>query len=316
MATEKTISSAAMSFENFLTRASARALDETNANQNSATTNLSTEQNLYPRKNIVSPQRSKTWRSSDTGVKKHAAIAIDAGSSVAPRLFALVNSNLSYDVATALISSGQAENLTVSPNSATLAANQVILQGSDSSSFVSAQDFTYSLYEQDSNNAILRFYIDNDNSGSAMPAAGYRYWRVVFNKDSAESSYIELGQFWLGTVTDIAPEIGGLSSKQKDNSVISTSYSGAQYSDKITPIRTISFTIKHTEDSAEAIPLQKLAASAGATSEVIIDISAWSSDATRKSADTYYGRLSSQGFGWSAKFQRRRTIKFSFAEAK
>lgn len=315
MATEKTISSAAISFDNFMTSSSAAALPETAAEQSSST-NMSTEQSLYPRSNLTSPQRSKTWRSADNGTKTHAAIGMDSGTLRIPEVFALIDSNLSYSVGALLIAGGAAETLQVAPNNAALTATQVMLQGSNSSAFSATQDFTYNLYDADSHNGVLRFYIDKDDGGTALPAFGYRYWRVVFNRDSTAASYIELGQFWLGTVTDIAPEIKSLRSKQNDASAISASYSGAQYVDKIKPIRSIEFGIEHAEDAAEAIPLQKLAASSGATSEALIDISAWSSDSTRKSADTYYGRLRGTGFSWSANFQRRRSVKLAFVEAR
>ena len=315
MATEKTISSAAISFANFMTSSSSSALTETAAEHGSST-NMSTEQSLYPRSNLTSPQRSKTWRSSDTGVKKHVAIAMDAGSYRIPTVFALVNSNLSYNTAVFLVAGGATETLTVQPNERTITATQIMLQGSNSSSFANSQDFTYNLYEADSDNGVLRFYIDKDDDNAAIGGLGLRYWRVVFNKDSTASPYVELGQFWLGTVTEIAPEIGSLKSTQNDPSPVSASYGGTQYYDSIDPVRTINFGVKHAEDAAEVIPLQKLAAASGATREALIDISAWSTDATRKASDTYYGRLTKSGFKWTAKFQRRRSVQFSFVEAR
>jgi len=316
MASEKTISSAAVSFENFCTKTSASVISETFPDNSNTTVSLSTEQSLYPRKNLISPQRSKKWRSADSGSRSHVAIAIDLGASKVPGLLALVDSNLSKSSADNFVSAGVTENLTVRPNSASLSPTEILLQGAVSSDFSTAQDFKYSLYDQDSLNGVIRYYLDTDESGSAINSSGYRYWRLVVNKHSFADAYFQLGQLWLGQVTNIAPEIGGLSLKQADASPFSTAYNGARFSDKISPIRSIGIEIKHLPDSTEAIPLQNIAASSGATEEVILDISAWSSDVVRKASDTYYGRLESNGFQWSAQFQRRRTVKLSFVEAR
>jgi len=313
MATEKTISSAAISLDNFTTAALASSLEETFADNANSSANSFTQQALYPRTNLSKAQRSKTWRSADTGTRAHCAVAFDLGVGKAPGVFAIVDSNLSYAGA---LASGDSSSLTVKPNNSTISATQIILQASTQSNFATAIDFTYSIYDQDSDNKILRFYLDKDNSGNAMSAYGYRYWRIVLHKSSAIETYFEIGQIYLGALTEIAPEIGSLSYKQKDPSRVSTSYNGARYSDKLKPFRTIDFSIKHIEDSAEAIPLQRIAASAGGVSQGVLDLSAWSSDASRKASDVYFGTLSNSGFSWKAQFQRRRTVTFSFVEAK
>ena len=317
MATEKTIPSAAMSFGNQVTDSTASVLSTTSADQNNSQANSTTEQVLYPRNNLLKPQRTATWRTTDPGEEReHAAIAVDLGHLFVPSIFALVNCNLGYSAGVYWEATALARNLTSSPNSTIVTPTQILLQGSNLSSFSgSTQDFKYTLYDQDFNNKVLRFYLDKDESGVAMPAGGYRFWRVVINAYSSLNSYVEIGQIWLGGVVNIAPEIGSLGSKQKDPSVISTSYAGAQYVDKLPTQRSIALGINHLPDEDEAIPLQKLAASGGTASEVLLDISAWSSSSVRKASDTYYGRLSPSGFNWSAKFQRRRTVNFAFEEA-
>jgi len=314
MATEKTISSAAISLENFTTASSASVLEETFADNANSSSNSFTQQALYPRSNLSKAQRSKTWRSADTGTRAHCAVAMDLGSGKVPGVLAIVDSNLSYAYGAVL--SGDSSTLTVKPNNSTISASQIMLQASNSSNFATSVDFTYSTYDQDPDNKVLRFYLENDNSSNSMSAFGYRYWRLVLHKSSAAETYFEIGQLYLGAVTEIAPEIGSLQYKQKDPSRVSSSYSGARYSDKLKPVRTINFSIKHIEDSAEAIPLQKIAASAGGVSQGILDISAWSTDAVRKASDVYYGALAQSGFNWKAQFQRRRTVSFSFVEAK
>ena len=315
MATESTISSAAISFSNYTTDAQASVVTSTFPNSSATSTDSFTQQALYPRKNLISGQRSLGWRSADTGSRQHFGIAFDLGSAKTPGVFALINSNLSATLGAAAVSAGET-NLSVAPNSLALTAQQVLLQGSATSNFAATQDFTYTLYAEDENNKIQKFYVGNDNSGAA--ASAYRYWRVVAHKEAIIKTYAEVGNIWLGEVTAIAPEIGSLKSTLNDASVSSASRSGAVYSDRIKPLRAISFAMKHTDDLTEAIPLQKLAASAGSTREVLLDISAWSTDSldatkTRKGSDVYYGRLKS-GFNWSAKFQRRRSVSFSFME--
>lgn len=318
MASEKSVAAGAVSLGNYLTNSSTRIIETNKANGASTTENSYTQQSFYPGVNLTSSQRSKKWRSSSSSTNKLTSVAFDLGSAKTPGVFALIDSNLLYS------SSLGAAN-SVLP-SGSINTNQVALQGSDSSSFSTVQQFTYEFYQPDSLNGVIRFYIGNDDSGVA--AAAYRYWRVIFpdisNGGISVARYFELGEIWLGPLDEIRIEHKSVSVKQLDPSPRAVAYSGAVYFDKLKAVREIGVKLSHVSDTevegtyTSALVLQDKLSDIGYTDPVLLDISAYNSEtsagANKKKLDVYYCRIGSANLKTS--MQRRRSIDLKFTEAR
>ena len=318
MAAEKSVSAGAVSLGNYLTSSGVRIVETNKANGSSASENSYSEQAFYPGKNLTSSQRSRKWRSSSTTTDKLTSVAFDLGSAKTPGVFALIDSNLLYSgtlgVANSILPSG------------TVNTNQVVLQGSSTSSFSTVQQFTYEFYQPDSVNGVIRFYIGNDDSGAAVSA--YRYWRVIFpdksNGGVSVSKYFEAGEIWLGPLDEIRIEHKSINVTQQDKSPKSVSYSGATYFDKLKAIRNIRVSLAHVSDTqiegtyTSALSLQEKISAIGATDPVLLDIGAYNTEASsspnKKKLDIYYCRVDRAN--WRSTMQRRRSLSLSFQEAR
>lgn len=318
MAAEKTITAGALSLGNYLTKEGVRIIETNYANRSSASENSFSQQSFYPGKNLLLSQRSKRWRSSSTSLDKLTSVAFDLGQNITPEVFALIDSNLIYSGTLGATNS-------ILP-SGTVETNEVVLQGSSTSSFSSVQQFTYGFYQPDPLNGVIRFYVGNDDSGN--PAGAYRYWRVIFpdksNGGVAVSRYFEVGEIWLGPLDEIRIEHDSISISQSDLSPYSTSYSGALYFDKLKVIRSIGVSLAHVLDTSSegvytsSLSLQEKLSEVGFVNSVLLDIGAYNtelaSDPKRKKLDVYYCKLSEAS--WSSSMQHRRTLSLTFEEAR
>tara|TARA_Y100000385_G_scaffold247504_1_gene267622 strand:+ start:775 stop:1731 length:957 start_codon:yes stop_codon:yes gene_type:complete len=318
MAAEKSVSAGAVSLGNYLTGSAVRIVDSNRANGSSTSENSYSEQAFYPGANLTSSQRSKKWRSKSSSSDKLTSVAFDLGAAKTPGVFALVDTNLQYSatlgVANSILPSG------------TVNTNQVVLQGSSSSTFSTVQQFTYEFYQPDPINGVVRFYVNTDDSGAAVSA--HRYWRVIFpdtsNGGISVARYFEAGEIWLGPLDEIRIEHNSISVNQKDQSPKSVSYSGAAYFDKLKTIRSITVQLKHVSDTSEeqgytsSLALQEKMASIGYTDSVLLDISAYNTEtsatANRKKLDVYYCKIARAS--WKASMQKRRSVALTFEESR
>lgn len=273
MATEASPSTSIISLSSYTTAAAARIISATSA------------ANSYSYQNLRTPIRSSTWRSTTTLTDQ--TIAFDLGSAVQPTVFALINNNL--------VSTGSGTTL------------QVVLQSSTAADFgTSLRTYTYTIYEQSSSMKVLRFYVGNPDSSSAVSS---QYWRVTFNAGSAGTNvtYFECGLIWLGTYTTMSFD-PGLNITSEDLSQSGSSLNGSVYFDRIRTVKSADLNSTNIAN-ASALSIKEALDVVGSSRYVFVDTYAHLSNVSQKSHGAYYGLLDK--ISMSHKFGRYAIFDFA-----
>jgi len=222
----------------------------------------SSQKALYPAKNLLSPHRSETWRSTSSATDQ--SVVFDLGSAKLPTALALTDVN--FDGGTSL-------RLTGATNSA-LSSGVVF--------------WTLPLYAQDDVSKILRWYLGVPTSGVA---AAKQFWGIQFLPGTLGSyntteDLLEMGSVFLTSHTNITPD-QGVRIATKDPSDRQKAYGRAQWSDPIRSYHQIDLTVADLTFS-EMYALKKQIVAQG-SSHAILDIHAYSTDAVVKAGGCFYG---------------------------
>lgn len=218
--------------------------------------------NLYPARNLLTPHRSETWRSTDSTTDQY--VVFDLGSAMLPTCLALTDVN--FDGGTAIRLKGSTD--------------------SAQSSGVVYWDLP--LYSQDSVSKILRWYLGTPTSGSA---ASKQFWGIhllpgTLGTYNTTDDLFEIGAAFLGRYTDITPD-QGVRISAKDPSDRTKAYGRAQWSDPIRSYQKVDATLDGLTFS-ELYALKNLIVAQG-SSHAILDVHAYSTDAVVKAGGCFYG---------------------------
>lgn len=217
---------------------------------------------LYPARNLLSPHRSETWRSTDATSDQY--VVFDLGSAMLPTGLALTDVN--FDGGTS-----------------------IRLKGStDSAQSTGVVYWDLPLYSQDAVSKILRWYLGDPTSGTA---AAKQFWGIhllpgTLGSYNTTDDLIEIGAVVLGEYVDITPD-QGVRISAKDPSDRLKAYGRAQWTDPIRSYHSIDLTLAGLTFS-ELYALKSQIVAQG-SSHAVLDVHAYSTDATVKAGGCFYG---------------------------
>lgn len=263
---------------------SGATMGRTNYALSASVASATTSASLYPKENIINPQRTKRWRSTSSTADQK--VVIDLGGAYSPTMLALVDCN---------VKSGQT----------------VTVKMSTTSAMASPETLSLTTYAQTTPGGVLVWYFSGWTSSR-------QFLEVTLPANGTDDAYYEVGAIYVGTYDTFSID-KGLRIQATDPSVRSESYSGNVYVDAQTAYHTISFDVTLLT-YAQAYAFKSQFASA-TTTHTVLDLHAFNRDVSGAAvitpASTFYGfPASGGGFSMQVVSPTENAISVSFEEAR
>lgn len=226
---------------------------------------------LYPATNLLLPHRAKRWRVGWTGnAGENVSVTIDLGSAKLPTAFALVDCNLP-------------------------GTGSVSLLGADSIDMISSP-VGWTLPLQVATMSGVRLWYPTAGEVVLGTAGARRYWRITFDETTygpyGWETDLEVGAVWLGAYSAIVPD-SGATMQIIDPSGRVASYGGSDWIDPLPAYRGCDLSLQALSHSA--LYTLKAGIHAALKSHILLDLHAYSSNATIRDGGLLYGKFEPTG---------------------
>lgn len=264
--------------------------------------NKSSENPLFPARNLLNPLRSKRWRNltdayDPAGTGLHTYVSFYSPTAILPTFVAVVDPNFAGLAAGTYGTNGFLE----------------LIGSTDDQLSQNVVTWALPMYLANPITRICRWYLDTPTGGAA---AARNYWGIRLRPNGSSiygtPGYIELGNLILANYT-VVP-FDRLQIDLEDPSRIVSSDGGAEYADVRAPFHRVSLSVPKAS-YAEWAPLRTTLDLLGGTGFTVLDCAATSNVELRKSQDTFYGKWSPTGISFSHQTNRR-DVGLQFLEAR